>query len=460
MAPYRQVSRREFLTDAGKVVLAASAGPAFLAACAEEEKRPPRKLAGELKILQWSHFVPRYDKWFDPFAKAWGTSVGVLVTVDHIDLAGLPARTSAEIAAGEGHDLIELLSPPAAFEKSALDLADVNKEAERRFGKQVALCRKSTFNPTTDKFYGFCHGWTPDPGDYRKSLWEKVGLPNGPTTWDELLEGGRRIKKEQGVQMGIGMSNEIDSNMAARALVWSFGGSVQDKNEKVVINSPETVKAVEHMARLFRDTMTDEVFGWTAASNNQGLIAGKLSWILNSISAYRTAQTARPDVANDVFFTPALKGPGGQFASEHVIPIYIIPRHAKNPDAAKEFLLNLVANYDDAVFNSELYNFPAFPKTAPKLFESGGWLDSDPFKSAPLDKLKFLRDAETWSTNVGHPGPANAAIGEVFGTFILPQMMAKAARGELSAKAAVEDAEARIKPVYDKWRTEGLVGGG
>lgn len=329
MAPYRQVSRREFLTDAGKVVLAASAGPAFLAACAEEEKRPPRKLAGELKILQWSHFVPRYDKWFDPFAKAWGTSVGVLVTVDHIDLAGLPARTSAEIAAGEGHDLIELLSPPAAFEKSALDLADVNKEAERRFGTQVALCRKSTFNPTTDKFYGFCHGWTPDPGDYRKSLWEKVGLPNGPTTWDELLEGGRRIKKEQGVQMGIGMSNEIDSNMAARALVWSFGGSVQDKNEKVVINSPETVKAVEHMARLFRDTMTDEVFGWTAASNNQGLIAGKLSWILNSISAYRTAQTARPDVANDVFFTPALKGPGGQFASEHVIPIYIIPRHAK-----------------------------------------------------------------------------------------------------------------------------------
>ena len=53
------------------------------------------------------------------------------------------------------------------------------------------------------------------------------------------------IKKAQGIQMGIGMSQEIDSNMAGRALLWSFGGSIQDANEKVVINSPETVAAVE-----------------------------------------------------------------------------------------------------------------------------------------------------------------------------------------------------------------------
>ncbi len=40
--------------------------------------------------------------------------------------------------------------------------------------------------------------------------------------------------------------------------------------------------------------MTDEVFAWKAASNNQGLIAGNLSYIVNSISAWRTAQEANP----------------------------------------------------------------------------------------------------------------------------------------------------------------------
>ncbi|HEX2274754.1 MAG TPA: extracellular solute-binding protein [Acidimicrobiales bacterium] len=419
--------------------------------------QPTRQLSGDLRILQWSHFVPRHDRWFDAFVADWGRQVGVNVTVDHINLADIPARASAEIAANEGHDLIEFLSPPSAFEPSLLDLTDVNDEAKRRHGDQLGLCTRSTFNPATKKFYGFCHGWVPDPGDYRRSLWERVGMPNGPTTWQDLLDAGGRIKREQNIQLGIGMSNELDSNMAARALIWSFGGSEQDERENVAINSPQTIEAVDFMARLFRAAMTDEVFAWNAASNNQGLIAGNLSYILNSISAYRTAQTQNPDVANDVFFTPALKGPGGVFlASEHVIPIYTVPRHARNPDAAKEFMLHLVANYAQATNNTELYTFPAFPRTVPQL---DSWLDNDPFGSRPANKLAFLKDAEQWTTNVGHPGPANAAIGEVFDTFILPKMMAKAARGELSPRDAVIDAENQIKPIFARWRERGLVGG-
>src|SRR5205823_10947770 len=147
--------------------------------------------------------------------------------------------------------------------------------------------------------------------------------------------------------MGIGMSNEIDSNMAARAMIWSFGGSIQDKNEKVVINSPETIAAVEYMTQLYKDAMTPEVFGWNAASNNQALVAGQASWILNSISAYRTAQKAAPQVADDIFFTSALEGPKTKLASEHLVGVYMVPKFAKNPTAAKEFLLNLVTNYKD-----------------------------------------------------------------------------------------------------------------
>jgi hypothetical protein len=42
---------------------------------------------------------------------------------------------------------------------------------------------------------------------------------------------------------------------------------------------------------------------------------------------------------------------------------------------------------------------------------------------------------------------------------VLPQMMAKAARGQLSPRAAVEEAEGRIRTIYRKWRDQGLVGG-
>jgi hypothetical protein len=57
-----------------------------------EEEAPAGSRDGEegfpagtqLQILQWSHFVPRYDEWFDGFAAEWGSANGVNVTVDHL----------------------------------------------------------------------------------------------------------------------------------------------------------------------------------------------------------------------------------------------------------------------------------------------------------------------------------------------------------------------------------------
>jgi hypothetical protein len=417
---------------------------------------PSAKLSGELKILLWSHFVPRHDRWFDRFAEDWGRKVGVKVTVDHIEVTTIPARLESEISARSGHDLAQFIGPLPQLEPSVVDLADVSKEAERRFGKQIELCRRSSLNPTTKKYYAYSPGWVPDPGNYRKSMWSKVGLPNGPTSWQELREGGAEIKAKQKAPVGIGMSQEIDSNMAGRALLWSYGGAIQDEQEQVVLNSPETVAAVTYMKGLFEDAMTNEVFAWNPASNNQALVAGKLSYIVNSISAYRTMQQVNPRVAEDVFFVPALKGPKAGTAAQHVMYNWLVPKHAKNADAAQEFLLHYTENFARATWESELYDLPAFSKLSPML---GDWLDDDPFGSKPSDKLSVLKDALNWTTNVGHRGYANTAIGEVFGTFIIPNMYARAARGRSSPQAAVARAEGQIKPIFEKWREKGLIGG-
>jgi multiple sugar transport system substrate-binding protein len=245
--------------------------------------------------------------------------------------------------------------------------------------------------------------------------------------------------------------------MVTRALMWSNGASEQDANERIVLNSDATVASVDFMARLFKDTMTNEVFSWNAASNNQGLVAGKLSYIVNSISAYRTAQGTNPEVSDDTYFVPALKGTQTALAAQHVMYNWIAPKHAKNVDAAKEFLLHYTANFALATYNSKLYDFCAWDKLTPNLTR---WLDSDPFGGKPANKLAFLKEATKWSVNMGHPGPANTAVGEILSTFVIPNMFARAARGEVSAKQAVIDAENQIKPIYDKWRKAGLVGGG
>ena len=217
MAKRNLLTRRDFIKAAGVGVVAAGVAPTIFI---------PRYAHGaskELKILVWSHFVPRFDKeWYDGFAKKWGEANGIHVTVDHIGLAEIPSRTAAEISAGQGHDLIEWIAPPSQFEPSVLDLGDVVMEAEKLYGKQHPLCRRSSYNPNTKKFYAFCPGWTIDPGCYRKSLWDKAGKGAGPTTWEDLITYGGKIKRDQGIQLGIGLSQELDSNMAARALLWSY----------------------------------------------------------------------------------------------------------------------------------------------------------------------------------------------------------------------------------------------
>jgi multiple sugar transport system substrate-binding protein len=420
-------------------------------------EEPSSELSGSLRILLWSHFIPAHDEWFAPFAQAWGERVGVDVTVDHINNTEIPARIASEVQAGSGHDLIQYIATLSQFEPSVIPLNDLNAEASNRWGEQLELCRLSSYNPTTETFYAFAPGWVPDPGDYRKSLWEAVGLPDGPRTWDELLEGGTEIRETAGVQLGIGLSQEIDSNMAGSALMWSYGASVQDENENVVINSPETVAAVEYMTRLFEGSMTDEVFAWNPASNNQGLVSGQLSFILNSISAWRTAQREVPDIADDIFFVPALEGPAAAMAAQHVMYNWIVPTHAENPDAAQEFLLHYTANHSLVTWHSELYDLPAWPSLVPQKSE---WLNNDPFGAQPADKLAFLDEAINWSTNIGYPGPANTAAGEIFNTFVVSNMFARAARGEQTPEESVTQAEEECNRIFQKWRDEGLVGGG
>jgi multiple sugar transport system substrate-binding protein len=470
------VSRRTFLTAGGALGVAAAVGPWVTTGTTA------RAAGKTLKILQWSHFVPSYDKWFDAFARKWGEDHGVQVSVDHISIADLGSTTASEISAGSGHDLIELGSEAAQFEPSLIDMADINQEMAGKYGKPFGVAERVSYNPVTKKRYAFCHGWTIDPGNYRKSLWQKAGMASGPASWEDLLTVGAKIKSEQGVQVGIGMSQEIDSNMAARAVLWSFDTSLQDENGIVVLDQGKYLKrsvdAVRYIKSLYEKTLTPEVFAWNAASNNQALIAGRASYILNSISAYRSAQEARPEIAKDIFFTPALQGPDGTgWASVHVLYNYVVPSFAKdNADMAKQFIAHLVANYDEAMYQSKLYNSPTYPDTPVPRGRRGypaisgakilndltdAWFEDDPFRleGEAKGKLNVLKSAAKWTTNVGHPGYANPAIGQIFSTLVIPNMMANAARGKTSPEEAVKNAANQSRKVIEAWHKRGLVGG-
>ena len=413
----------------------------------------------EVKLLQWSHFVPRYDEWFDVYAAEWGEANGVGVSVDHVNFTELFSTLAAEIDAGEGHTIVEVLFSPASFIDGLHDLRDINEAAAAAHGDRSGTCQAASYLPISDTYYAYTHGYVPDPGDYDIQLWSDAGYPEGPKTYDDLLDGGRAIYESTGIPVGIGMSPELDSRMANRAAIWSFGGSVQDEDENVVLNSEATIAAVKYLAQLQNEAMTAEVFGWTAASNNQGLIAGELSYILNSNSAYRSLQKIDEAAAANIGFSPALAGPAGAYASSHVWQIYVIPAYVEGDElaAAKQFILDHTENYSDVTYNSELYNFPCYPSTVAEL---DGWLEEDPWGSEPPNKFEVLKTVNDWSVHLGFPGVTNPAISQVFAESVIPNMVAQVALGEQTAEDAVAAAHERVEEIFAEWRAKGLVGGG
>jgi multiple sugar transport system substrate-binding protein len=438
----RGISRREFVKLTGAGALAAGVGPAFLFS------RPAGAASKTLKILQWSHFVPAYDKWFDGvFTKEWGQKHDTEVTVDHITIAEINARAAAEVSAQKGHDLFMFLSPPAAYEKQVIDHAEIYQQVEKKHGKPIPLGHKSTYNPKTKKYFAFSDSYVPDPGNYRKDLWSQVGYPSGPDSWEDLRVGGKKIKETLGNPVGIGLSQELDTNMAVRALLWSYGGAEQDEDGRVIINSKETIEALKYMRALYKETMTSEIFTWDPSSNNRGILAGKLSFVQNAISVTRQAEKDNPEMSKQIQLTPALKGPVRRIAAEHVMDCYVIWNFAENKEGAKQFLVDLVDTFNTAFKASEFYNFPCFPSTVPDL---GAQITNDP-KAVPADKYKVLGNVLEWATNVGFPGYASAAIDEAFNTFVLPTMFAKVAREEMTPEEGVKVAEAELKRIFAKW---------
>jgi multiple sugar transport system substrate-binding protein len=448
MAPKkpRKLSRRDLVKSTG-AALTLGALPAL--ACGRRVRPAPGKKT--LKILQWSHFIPAYDRWFDGvYAKEWGEKNYTAVTVDHMASTEVAARGAAEVAARKGHDLFQFLAPPAAYEAQVIDLRGVVAAVEKKHGRMTALAERSTYNPASRKYFAFSDSFAPDPGNYRVDLWESVGFPHGPDTWEDLRIGGREIRKRFDSPVGIGFSQEQDSNMALRALLWSFGGAEQDEHHRVAINSKETIQALKFARALYKETMTPEVFTWDPSSNNRMMLAGKASFIYNAISVTRTAERENSDIGKKIGLTPALKGPVRRVACEHVMNCYVIWNFAENPEGAQQFLVDLMDHFPDVFRESEFYNFPSWPGSLPDL-ESRIANDA---KADPPDKYRVLGSVLDWATNIGFPGYATAATDEIFNAFLIPTMFARVARDEMSAEAAARGAETEMRRIFDRWNPQ------
>jgi multiple sugar transport system substrate-binding protein len=447
------ITRRDLLKKAG--VGAAALGVSGASApfsFAGPMKFKNRQLKGDLSIIQWVHFVPAYDDWFDnTWVKQWGDKNDVQVKVEHINNTLLDTRAAAEVAAQSGHDLFFNLHPMASYEDQVINHASVIQEIQRKVGPYGDLAKRSTYNPKTKKYFAVSDNYVPDPVVWRRDLWGGIG--EAPYTWDHVRKAAPKLKAI-GHPIGIGQSQELDSNMALLAFMMCFGSFVQNALNRPMLNSKATVDAVKFMAEIYKSE-DSAIFGWNPASNNNYLYSGTASMILNAISATRTPEDQHLPFADDLAIWPIPIGPNGRLGLEHVMGCYSIWKFAATKEDEQQFLGDHWVNGKAATDASKLYNFPSFPGAYPfKQIRKTAAADTH----KPHGKYTILTTiAEKYTHNIGYPGTTNAAMDEVFSKYLIPQMFAQVSQGKMSAADSVSSINSQVKDIYAKWKARGKI---
>jgi multiple sugar transport system substrate-binding protein len=417
---------------------AAAAKPtAAGAAAASTAPAVSKNLGGELKILQWSHFVPEYDtQFFDGFADDWGKQNNVKVTVDHIALAQLPARSAAEAQSKSGHDIFGWFAQggPRLYDEQLADLTDIVKpigEANGGWDKSA-----EDLGLVNGKWKGLPDFLVPFLSSYRKDAWTQAGFPNGPDTWDDLLKGGEKTRAG-GNPVGTALSNTSDGEMTQRSILWSYGGKeVEEDGKTIALDSKETRAALEYMKQLYEKAMTNEVLSWDDAANNQYLASGKGSWIYNPISAYRTIETQNADLFKNTALGLPLAGPAGRMMSPQWT-IYGVWNFSKNIEAAKAFLQNYKQQWPKSFIASKGYDLP---------FETG--LQKTPLPVLGDDeKTKGIQEAVKYVKVIGYPGPNTVQANKALDLHIIADMFTRYATGAQSIEQTIKEAVDAYKQI-------------
>jgi multiple sugar transport system substrate-binding protein len=449
--PPQKVTRSALLRRAGAAAAAVAVGGAKAPyAFAGPLGHSGRQLAGRLSIVQWAHFVPRYDAWLRTWANDWGERNDVEVAIEREPYTGLPALAAAEVKAQRGHDIFGFLAPPARYEDQVIDHSSIVSEIERQVGRYGELGRGSTFNPRTRKYFGVADYFVPSPIIWRHDLWESVG--QSPATWENVRQAAPLLK-QLGHPIGLGQASEPDSNVALLSLLMCFGSFLQDASGAPALDSPNTVEAVEFMADLHARGQEDAVLSWQPESNNQLVLGGRGSLVMNAISAIRRAEDLGLPFSRELWLWPVPQGPLGRHAVGQYTGVYAIWKFARNREAAERFVADLCIASSDAVGASGWFNFPTFPGAAP-------W--SELYAAAakdtrrPKGKYSILTTiAAKYTRNAGYPGYFNAAVQEVLDSYLLPRMFAEVSHGRMTAAESVRTAAAEARRIWAKWRKAG-----
>lgn len=442
----RRISRRRFIAFAA----AAGGATGLLAACqpagpaaqpTPAAKTGPAQSTGganqlkgtKLTVIAGDWYVPETNRMLDQLAADLGKETGMEVKIERFAGEQQVAKVAAVVESGSGADIALVRDFDAYLYASKLvDLDELAAEIEQAYGGFYDIVRQTCV--VNGKWKALIIGHAPAAWNYRVDLFRAAGVERFPDTFDELLDAAKKLHAK-GTPIGMTLGHASgDGRSTNYPVLWAFGGKEFEKDGRTVaLDSPETLKAVEWYTEIYK-YMIPGTEAWLDPDNNQAFLAGKVSATVNVNTIYLASRDAaakgdaeKKALTENMDHANWPRGPAGRFAHYNV-NLWVAFAHSPNRAGQLAFL----RAWHDKKFlvpwtkAGQSYFIPPYVG----LEKEDAWPD-DP-------KLKIFRELNKLNRLAGWEGPPTPAVAEALQKFIIVDMFAKAATGQMKPAESVK----------------------
>lgn len=259
-----------------------------------------------------------------------------------------------------------------------------------------------------------------------------------PETWDELIDSATDLQGEEGTDFGYLMQANQYEGLVTNAIefIGGYGGAVLDEDENVVVDSPETVTAIEKMQEIVdSDFVPDNILNFTEIETESSFIEGEAVYARNWPYLQASSNDEeKSEVAGDVDFTTI---PAGDDTSASALGgwMAMINKNTEHPQEAWEFVKFMTGEEGQKITAIEGGSAPTLADLYDdEEVQEGGVLFSDP------DFVDVLENAI--------PRPVSSIYPKI--SDILQIELSKALTGDISAEEAAKNMQEKMEEALDE----------
>jgi multiple sugar transport system substrate-binding protein len=367
-------------------------------------------------------------------------------------------KIAAQVAADDAPDMIQRnFSVPLYNQMELIDpVTDLVNEIIAMHGDTSARQQKDLM--IGDEWYAVPYHVRSDGGWARKDVWDAAGIDvTQLMTYDELREACLEISDPAAEMWGWGMTVNRggDGGYLTHRVLHSFGAFwVDETGQKVTINSPEAVQAVEWLVDTYTNPQWERmlppgVLSWTDPTNNEAFLGSKVAYTQNAGTVYAKAVVDQVPFAGDIIWDYPKGGPALERFFGLGTMNFALIKGGKNREAAHELILSF---FEDEVMKQTFtvatsYALPAYTNM-------WDWEEITSVSNSIAQKDGAL-DPLGWN-GIAYPGPGTPWISAVDTQNLGTDMIAAVLTGQASAAESVAQTAERAIQIFQEMGAPGV----